>query len=89
MVKIAIPGFQFAGVACGIKKSKKKDLALIFSEKPATAAAVFTTNKVVAAPVLVGRERMESGKMQAVVVNSGNANVGRSEERRVGKECRL
>jgi glutamate N-acetyltransferase/amino-acid N-acetyltransferase len=75
MTTIRIPGFKFAGVACGIKKSKKKDLALVFSERPATAAAVFTTNKVKAAPVLVGMRRMRQGKVQAVVVNSGNANA--------------
>ncbi|MBI2987470.1 MAG: bifunctional glutamate N-acetyltransferase/amino-acid acetyltransferase ArgJ [Deltaproteobacteria bacterium] len=69
------PGFKFAGVACGIKKSKKKDLALIFCERPATAAALFTTNRVKAAPVLVGMRRMRRGIAQAVVVNSGNANA--------------
>lgn len=72
---ITVPGFKFAGVTCGIKKSKKKDLALIFSERPATAAALFTTNKVKAAPVLVGMRRMRRGFIQAVVVNSGNANA--------------
>lgn len=75
MAKITIPGFKFAGVACGVKKSKKRDLALIFSERPATAAALFTTNRVKAAPVLVGMRRMSGGIIQAVVVNSGNANA--------------
>lgn len=75
MSPIRIPGFKFAGVACGLKKSKKKDLALIFSERPATAAALFTTNRVKAAPVLVGMRRMKRGVLQAVVVNSGNANA--------------
>ena len=72
---IRVPGFKFAGVTCGIKKSKKKDLALIFSERPATAAALFTTNRVKAAPVLVGMKRMQRGIIQAVVANSGNANA--------------
>ncbi len=72
---ITVPGFKFAGVACGIKKSRKKDLALIFSERPATAAALFTTNRVKAAPVLVGMKRIRRGAIQAVVVNSGNANA--------------
>lgn len=72
---VAIPGFQFAGVACGIKPSGKKDLALIVSDVPATAVAVFTTNAVKAAPVLIGQERIKSGRLQAIVVNSGNANV--------------
>ena len=75
MFPIKVPGFKFAGVACGIKKSKKRDLALIFSERPATAAAIFTTNRVKAAPVLVGMKRMRRGNIQAVVVNSGNANA--------------
>ncbi len=75
MRSIRVPGFQFAGVACGIKKSKKKDLALIYSERPATAAALFTTNKVKAAPVLVGMQRIRRGKIQALVANSGNANA--------------
>jgi glutamate N-acetyltransferase/amino-acid N-acetyltransferase len=75
MAVIKVPGFKFAGVACGIKKSRKRDLALIFSERPATAAALFTTNKVRAAPVLVGMPRMRQGRVQAVVVNSGNANA--------------
>ncbi|MEK7782445.1 MAG: bifunctional ornithine acetyltransferase/N-acetylglutamate synthase, partial [Candidatus Binatota bacterium] len=75
MRSIRVPGFKFAGVSCGIKKSKKRDLALIFSERPATAAALFTTNRVKAAPVLVGMRRMSGGIIQAVVVNSGNANA--------------
>jgi len=52
---VVVPGFQFAGVACGIKASGKKDLALVVSDVPATAVAAFTTNKVKAAPVLVGQ----------------------------------
>jgi glutamate N-acetyltransferase/amino-acid N-acetyltransferase len=74
MPVIRVPGFRFAGVACGIKK-RKKDLALIVSEKPANAAALFTTNQVKAAPVIVGREAVRKGRLQAVVVNSGNANA--------------
>ncbi len=72
---ITIPGFLFSGVTCGLKKSKKKDLALIFSERPATAAALFTTNRVKAAPVLVGMRHLSQGRVQAVVVNSGIANA--------------
>lgn len=75
MARVTVPGFKFAGIACGIKKSKKKDLALIFSEHPATAAILFTTNRVKAAPVVVGSKRMKRGRLQAVVVNSGNANA--------------
>jgi glutamate N-acetyltransferase/amino-acid N-acetyltransferase len=72
---VVVPGFRFAGVACGIKPSGKKDLSLIVSDVPATAAAAFTTNKVKAAPVVVGQEHSKSGRLQAVVVNSGNANA--------------
>ena len=72
---VVVPGFGFAGVACGIKPSGKKDLALIVSEVPATAVAAFTTNKATAAPVLIGRERVKAGRLQAVVINSGIANV--------------
>lgn len=87
---ITVPGFQFAGVACGIKKSKKKDLALIFSERPATAAALFTTNRFKAAPVLIGLKRMRRGIIQAVVVTSGNANActGARGMRDAGAACR-
>lgn len=67
-------GFQFNGIAAGIKTNGKKDLGIIYSQRPASAAALFTTNKVVAAPVILGRERMAAGLCQAVVVNSGNAN---------------
>jgi glutamate N-acetyltransferase/amino-acid N-acetyltransferase len=68
-------GFLAAGVHCGIKKAKK-DLALIYSAVPAVAAAVFTTNRVVAAPVMV--DKIQLGKthgIQAIVINSGNANA--------------
>ncbi|MFH1152582.1 MAG: bifunctional glutamate N-acetyltransferase/amino-acid acetyltransferase ArgJ [Pseudomonadota bacterium] len=67
-------GFKFKGIHAGIKKDGKYDLGIIFSEKPASAAALFTRNRVVAAPVVLGRERIQSGLCQAVVVNSGNAN---------------
>ena len=67
-------GFKFKGIAAGIKKDGRKDLGIIFSEKPAAAAALFTKNKVAAAPVILGRERIKKGFLQAVVVNSGNAN---------------
>lgn len=72
---VRIPGFRFAGVRCGIKESGQRDVALICSEVPAVAAAAFTTNRVKAAPVLLGLERMGAGRLQAIVVNSGNANA--------------
>ncbi len=70
-----IKGFKFSAVEAAIKKPGRLDMALIFSETPATLAAVFTTNKVKAAPVLLGMERATDGICRAVVVNSGNANA--------------
>ena len=69
-------GFLAAGVACGIKP-KGLDLALIVSESPASAAAVFTTNLVQAAPIAVSRRQLEQsgGRAVGVVVNSGCANA--------------
>jgi glutamate N-acetyltransferase / amino-acid N-acetyltransferase len=69
-------GFQAAGLYCGIRKVKK-DIALIKSDVPANVAAVFTLNKVVAAPLLVDKELLARGekKCSAMVVNSGNANA--------------
>jgi glutamate N-acetyltransferase/amino-acid N-acetyltransferase len=68
-------GFTFAATHCGLKKSKL-DLALIVSETPATAAAMFTTNLVKAAPLIVSQAhlRKSRSKMRAIIVNSGNAN---------------
>ena len=68
------PGFKAAGVAAGIKYVDRKDLGLLFSEAPATVAAVFTKNRVKAAPVLLDQQRVRSGRCQAVIANSGNAN---------------
>jgi glutamate N-acetyltransferase/amino-acid N-acetyltransferase len=70
-----IKGFQFSAVEAAINKPGRKDLAMIFSEAPATACAVFTTNAVKAAPVLLSAEHITSGMAQALVVNSGNANA--------------
>src|SRR5882724_6260931 len=81
---VAPKGFRASGVFCDIKKlgtgkgsqkGKKRDLALIVSETPATIAGMFTTNQVCAAPVKVCVERMKKGTAQIVVVNSGNANA--------------
>jgi glutamate N-acetyltransferase/amino-acid N-acetyltransferase len=68
-------GFLAAGVACGIKQSGKPDVGMIVCPGGATAAAVFTTNKIVSAGVLVSKEHSKSRKIYAVVVNSGNANA--------------
>lgn len=68
-------GFKAGGIACGIKKSGALDLALIVSNCPAIAAAIFTTNQVQAAPVVLSKERVKQGSAQAIIVNSGNANA--------------
>jgi len=75
-------GFRAAGVAAGIKANGNPDLALLVSDKPAAAAAVFTTNRAVAAPVVVSREHLErsGGTARAIVVNSGCANACTGEE---------
>ena len=70
-----VPGFSFAGVSAGLKKDGKRDLGLIYSEVPAQAAGLFTTNRVKAAPVRLDMERIKNGICQAVVINSGNANA--------------
>jgi len=68
-------GFKASGVSCGLKKSGKLDLALFFSETPAKAAGVFTSNSIKAAPVILSKEELKAnGSFQAIVVNSGNAN---------------
>lgn len=71
-----IPGFKFAGISTGIKKTKENDLALIFSERVAATAGVFTTNEIKAAPVKLDIARIRrGGKGQAIIINSGNANT--------------
>jgi glutamate N-acetyltransferase / amino-acid N-acetyltransferase len=68
-------GFSFSSAACGLKKSKL-DLALLVSESPASAAAMFTTNRVQAAPVLASQAHLKKSRhrMRGIIVNSGNAN---------------
>ena len=67
-------GYKASGLYCGIKKSKKKDLALIVSERLCDAAGTFTTNKVQASCVIVNKDHLRDGKAQAIIANSGNAN---------------
>ncbi len=90
-VPIRVPGFRFGAAACGLKASGKRDIGLIVSDVPATAVAAFTTNRVQAAPVLLGKERIRGGKVQAVLVNSGNANAytGRDGLRLARELCAL
>ena len=72
----AAKGFTANGVHCGIRSGKqKRDLSLIFSEKKAAAAAVYTTNLVKGAPLLVTKQHLADGYAQAVICNSGNANT--------------
>ena len=70
-----VPGFLFSGVSAGLKKDRRRDLGLIYSEVPARVAGLFTTNAVKAAPVQLDIKRIKGGRCQAVVVNSGNANA--------------
>lgn len=78
---VALPkGFLAGTAACGLKKKGGEDLAIIFSERPAVAAAVFTQNLVAAAPVLLSRQHLRHRTHRAVVVNSGGANACTGEE---------
>src|SRR5579883_562173 len=70
-----IAGFRFGGVTCGIKESGRPDLALLVADEDVPVAAVFTRNRVKAAPVLLSQERAKRGLARGVVVNSGNANA--------------
>jgi glutamate N-acetyltransferase/amino-acid N-acetyltransferase len=72
-----VPGFRASGVACGIKQAGGLDLALILSDRPATAAAMFTTNAFKAAPVLYDADLLSHShrSIQAITINSGNANA--------------
>ncbi len=88
----AVPGFLASGISAGIKSAGAPDLGLIFSQAPAAAAAVFTTNKIKAAPVRESQARLHqsAGLVQALIVNSGNANACTGVEgvRHVQSVCR-
>ncbi len=75
-------GFLAGACYVGVKsrKSEKPDVTILYSQEPATCAALFTTNKFCAAPVLLGREVLKKGKARAVVINSGNANAATGEQ---------
>ena len=77
---------EAGGIACGIKPTGAPDLALVATtdRRPVPAAAVFTTNRVQAAPVQVSREHLADGRAAAVVLNSGNANAATGERGRRG-----
>jgi glutamate N-acetyltransferase/amino-acid N-acetyltransferase len=89
---VEIPlGYRFAATYAGIRKSRKDDLALIVSDRPAAAAAVFTQNRVQAAPVRLSRMHLalSGGQVAAVLVNAGNANCATRTGDRVAREtCR-
>ena len=88
-------GFKASGLYCGIKKSKKKDLALIYSEKPCLAAGVFTTNKIQASCVVINKEYLKDARAQAIVARRGQHLLTRPEEilkikgigRRIYRRC--
>jgi len=75
--KIEVKGFLASGICAGIKDDDKLDLALVYSEKEASVAGVFTRNKVKAAPVLISQAHLtrNKGKARAIIANSGNANA--------------
>jgi glutamate N-acetyltransferase/amino-acid N-acetyltransferase len=76
----AAKSFVAGGVACGIRKNGRRDVAIVRSLVPATGAAMFTTNRFLAAPVVVSREHLELMQPQAVVANSGVANAATGEQ---------
>ncbi len=76
----AIPGFTSLGKHVGIKPNNAKDFAVLFCEKQCNAAAVYTQNKVKGAPLYVTQKHLQTGTAQAIVVTSGNANVGTGEK---------
>src|SRR5215475_9867798 len=76
----AVPGFLAGGIAASIKPSGKKDLALVHSPTPARVAAVFTSNQVKGAPVIVSEEHARGGVAQAILASSGCANVCTGEQ---------
>ena len=67
-----VRGFEFAGIACGIKKSGKPDLALVVAHETVACAGVFTQNQIVAAPVVLSRDALrQDSRARAVIINSG------------------
>jgi len=86
----AVDGFTALGKCIGIKKGKK-DFAVIYSDKVCSAAAVYTKNKVRGAPIYVNKEHLKGGKAQAIVINSGIANVATGKKGIAGasKTCEL
>ncbi len=73
-------GFLYAGTPCGIKNDGKKDLAIVYSEVPAIAAGLFTTNAIKAAPVVVSMNQLKKGKKRIIIANSGIANAATAKD---------
>lgn len=74
-------GFLASGIHCGLKKNNLKlDLALIYSNVPATAAGIYTKNKVKGAPIYITKDHLSNKKAQAIIINSGNANTCNGED---------
>jgi glutamate N-acetyltransferase/amino-acid N-acetyltransferase len=80
MLELTCKGFTASGMAAGIKKNGDFDLGLLVSDRPARAAAVFTQNRIQAAPVKLTRERVQAGAARAVIANAGNANCANGEQ---------
>lgn len=78
--KFMVQGFKASAVAAGLRKGDGPDMALIVSDREATAAGVFTTNAVRAAPVILSERHVKNGKARAIVANAGNANACTGEE---------
>ena len=83
-----VRGFKAWGAYSGVK-SKRRDLAIIYSETPANAAAVFTQNLVAAEPIKLAREAIKDGRAQVFVINSGNANACTGEQGRKGAQAMI
>ncbi len=87
MVPLTCKGFTACGMAAGIKKNGSLDLGMLVSDRPARVAAVFTRNRVQAAPVKLDRERVKSGSARAVIVNAGNANCANGPQGLIAAEA--
>ena len=81
-----VRGIKCWGAHTGVK-SLRRDLAIIYSEVPAAAAATFTQNQVVAEPVKISRAHLQDGRAQVIVCNAGNANACTGEQGRKGAEA--
>ncbi|MBN1227967.1 MAG: bifunctional glutamate N-acetyltransferase/amino-acid acetyltransferase ArgJ [Deltaproteobacteria bacterium] len=75
-----VPGFSGSAVSAGLKKNGEKDLALIFSQRPAVATGVFTTNTVKAAPVIITQKNIKRGFIRGIIINTGYANACTGEQ---------